>query len=115
MVSKDASTWQNILTAGATALGVLGAAVLAARKALSGAKVEGAVANASVATANAQTELYALLKDRLAAVESKVKDLEEANAKKDEVIRKLRDHIDDLEDSMREHGLNPPKLILPTL
>lgn len=115
MVSKDASMWQTVVTVVVTAVGAIGAGILAARKALSGAKVEGAVANASVATANAQTELYALLKDRLAAVESKVKDLEEANAKKDEVIRKLRDHIDDLEDSMREHGLNPPKLILPTL
>lgn len=115
MVTKDASVWQTVATTLGAALGAVGVGILAVRKALSGAKVEGAVASANVATANAQTELYGLLKDRLADVEAKVKVLEEANAKKDEVIRKLRDHIDDLETEMRSNGLNPPKLILPTL
>lgn len=98
-----------------TAAASLWAGVLLFKKKMAEAKVDAAVSSASISTANAQTELYALLKDRLAVVEGKVKELEEANAKKDEVIRKLKDHIDDLEAEMRKNGLNPPKLVIPSL
>lgn len=110
--------WQAVGTAigsiGVVAAGIWGG-ILTAKKKIAEARADVATSKSEQVVADAQGKVYELLKDRLVTLETKVAQLERANAAKDETIRHLHAHINRLEQLMREKGIEPPTLVLATV
>jgi peptidoglycan hydrolase CwlO-like protein len=117
--------WQVVGTAvGSAIVGIGGGVSVAwgfiqkARKDVADTKADVAQSKAEQVAADAQGTIYTMLKEQVASLqqrldsqEKKIHDLQTSLIARDQRIAILEGHIYNLENSMRAHGLEPPRLV----